>query len=602
MKRVLFILTLFIFVFVFVGVISKQPDLVLCINKGSEYDLQYANIRHWFSTDSMVAVAEDSVVSGVGKGESAILGVDGFSLKKLDVTVDAPKLSNTSLRLEVGDTESITISGITPETDISVTSNNNLVWVDKTDTGVYNITAKKDGSCNIVFLINDEKFVCNVNVYHDCIEGEPVTTKEVNCYRDGEKSVSCKICNKLLRTEKIPCLGHDYKRSICTRCNDVEYFDKDDHTVVISKVLCDSLGISLSGNVEIPKVVTIDGVQFDAVGIGYALFYNNESLISVSLPDTITYIGSSAFDGCVNLESIKWHEGIKYIGDAAFQICSSLKFLEFPNSVEYLGDFSCNHLSSLSNEIIRLPDSIKSCGKTSKYPAHMFYDCGKDETFKAFEVPPDNQYYTVIDGILYTKDCKTLVSIPRGKTFSETDGVYYMPDTVENLGELSFSRNKFIRRVVISDNLSVDTDYTNEERISYINFGNDLSVGCYGYSNVKEYDVKETNEKYCSVNGVLYTKDMKHLVAVPNHYEGVLSIPEGVEVWNKEAILSMIDYFNGIAMNKITAVEIPSTVLKIDSNQIEILNDIVKLYGTVISVSSENTAYYVDSKGMLCEK
>lgn len=70
----------------------------------------------------------------------------------------------------------------------------------------------------------------------------------------------------------------------------------------------------------------------------------------------------------------------------------------------------------------------------------------------------------------------------------------------------------------------------------------------------------------------------------------------------KEAILSMIDYFNGIAMNKITAVEIPSTVLKIDSNQIEILNDIVKLYGTVISVSSENTAYYVDSNGMLCEK
>ena len=47
-------------------------------------------------------------------------------------------------------------------------------------------------------------------------------------------------------------------------------------------------------------------------------------------------------------------------------------------------------------------------------------------------------------------------------------------------------------------------------------------------SNLREINVAEENTAYTSINGVLYTKDMKQLVYVPNAYEGNLTVPETV--------------------------------------------------------------------------
>ena len=201
------------------------------------------------------------------------------------------------------------------------------------------------------------------------------------------------------------------------------------------------------------------------------------------------------------------------------------------------------------------------------------------------------------DGILYARDGKTLVSIPRGKIFD--DGVFVVPDTVENLGELSFSRNKNIHTVVISDNMIITGEATAKEQQSYNNIGNQLSTSCYVYANVTKYQVKDSNKNYVSKDGILYTRDIDTIVAIPNKYEGILDIPEGVKSWQKEALWTDIDDFIDLAFNRITEIRIPASMEQIDEGQITAINKLVDYYGTKITVSEENSVYDADSSGHL---
>jgi hypothetical protein len=52
-----------------------------------------------------------------------------------------------------------------------------------------------------------------------------------------------------------------------------------------------------------------------------------------AMPDTVTTIGDSAFEGCANLTAIMLSSRVSEIGRFAFSSCSSLKFLSIPASV-----------------------------------------------------------------------------------------------------------------------------------------------------------------------------------------------------------------------------------------------------------------------------
>lgn len=227
----------------------------------------------------------------------------------------------------------------------------------------------------------------------------------------------------------------------------------------------------------------------------------------------------------------------------------------------------------------------------------VLYDCGTDGEFESFSISDSNKYYKVIDGILYTKDGKTLVSIPVGKFFK--DGIFEIPKGVENLGELSFSRNKSVKEIVIPDSLKVDSGISSAESKYYLNDGNDLSVGCYGYSGVERYSCYPDSKKYQCLNGVLYDKDLSRLIAVPNQYSGDLVVPEGVKYWNREAIWSEEEYFKGMAMNKIKSITIPSSIVSIDKGQIEVINNLVDIYN--IGVVSNSSRYVVNNGYLVCK-
>ena len=157
--------------------------------------------------------------------------------------------------------------------------------------------------------------------------------------------------------------------------------------------------------------------------IVYESFSNCTALKSITIPDSITSIGDSAFSGCTSLESITIPDSVTSIGDWAFGCCTSLVSITIPDSVTSIGDSAFSGCTSLEN--ITIPDSVTSIGYSA------FYNC---KSLTSIDVGADNANYTSVDGVLFNKDETELICYPAGK--EET--TFAIPDSVTSIGKYAF--------------------------------------------------------------------------------------------------------------------------------------------------------------------
>jgi hypothetical protein len=134
-------------------------------------------------------------------------------------------------------------------------------------------------------------------------------------------------------------------------------------TITITGSGCGSVAC-LVGAVSIPSV--INGLP--VVSIGSDAFFPDYLLTQVTLPDTITLIGSGAFWAC-GLTSIVIPPGVTNIGPAAFSQCSSLVSVTIPNGVQNIEFSTFFECSSLTN--ITIPSGVISIGESA------FDGCGR---------------------------------------------------------------------------------------------------------------------------------------------------------------------------------------------------------------------------------
>lgn len=105
-------------------------------------------------------------------------------------------------------------------------------------------------------------------------------------------------------------------------------------------------------NVNIPSnVTTIEDVAF-----------GNTGLMSIVIPDTVTYVGIAVFSNCVVLESVSIGSGITTISSQMFKTCTSLKSINIPSTATSIGA-SAFIQSGLTSVIV--PDSVKSIGENA---------------------------------------------------------------------------------------------------------------------------------------------------------------------------------------------------------------------------------------------
>ena len=97
-----------------------------------------------------------------------------------------------------------------------------------------------------------------------------------------------------------------------------------------------------SGNVVVPE-----GVK----EIPHSAMWSCTGMLRVTIANSVTKIGTSAFANNPQLNSITWGSGLVEIGENAFYKCSGLKSISLPNSLEKImkgGFYQCQGLTQVT--------------------------------------------------------------------------------------------------------------------------------------------------------------------------------------------------------------------------------------------------------------
>lgn len=241
------------------------------------------------------------------------------------------------------------------------------------------------------------------------------------------------------------------------------------------------------------KATEEDGEWIDEYGVKYSA--DQKKLIRV--PKNL----------CENYRIL---DGTVVICDSAFRDCLYLQEITLPSSLMNIGD-------------------------------EVFRGC---ENLQKINVAESNKVYKVIDNVLYTKDLKTIICYPAGKEYKK----FVIPPGITNIGDYAFSNcsnYSNLQEITLPSSLTNIGNGAfewcwNLQEItlpsSLTTIGGEVFRGCW---NLKEINVAESNKFYRTIDGVLYTKDLKTIICYPQGKEDVkFVIPSGVTSVGDDAFIS----------------------------------------------------------------
>jgi hypothetical protein len=123
------------------------------------------------------------------------------------------------------------------------------------------------------------------------------------------------------------------------------------------------------GSVNIPS--SINGLP--VVAIGDAAFQDRTNLVTVTIPNSVTNLGSRAFSGCSWLIGVNMPTKLPSIGDYTFWQCFQLTGITIPNTVTNIGQSAFYGCASLDH--VHMPDTVKSIGDSAFEGCWRLTDC-----------------------------------------------------------------------------------------------------------------------------------------------------------------------------------------------------------------------------------
>ncbi len=206
-------------------------------------------------------------------------------------------------------------------------------------------------------------------------------------------------------------------------CETEGHFDDDDNFIP------DLDFTSELRHLDLGEATYVDGTELPDFGF-------HSHLESIVFPKGVEKIGddTSCFSESDSLKHIILPDGLKTIG--GIQSCPNLEDLILPDSMGNIISFAFCGCKSITS--IRIPALVNI------FDGSCFAGCG----IKGYELDPRNPYFTVVDGVVYTKDLSTLVAFP-----SDFPNKHFnVPDTTRIIGFGAFMDSK-IESISLPDGL-----------------------------------------------------------------------------------------------------------------------------------------------------
>lgn len=156
-------------------------------------------------------------------------------------------------------------------------------------------------------------------------------------------------------------------------------------------------------HIVIPSKVTYQGDVYEVGELKSFNFGTNSTIESVVFEAPLTTIPNGLFRGCSKLNEVKLPETLTTIGSSAFD------------------------LTNLTE--LYLPASVTSIAGTIGEKCENNNSMGYMKELKSITVAKDNPCYKDIDGVLFTKDGKQVIKIPAKRA-----NIYEIPNGVEKIG------------------------------------------------------------------------------------------------------------------------------------------------------------------------
>ena len=265
-----------------------------------------------------------------------------------------------------------------------------------------------------------------------------------------------------------------------------------------------------SNNIKIPNTVT---------SIGSYAFNNTAISGPLYIPNSVTEIGEGAFENCMNLYSLSLQSNLKRIGNRAFYACRFSGSLTIPNSVTEIGERAFQNCTGF-NGTLTLSNKLETIGESA------FDGC----TGFTGSLTLPNSVTTIGDAAF--RACGSFTNLELSNTLSvipnqafmhcrSLSGELVIPASVTEIGNNAFSDcqnlNAVTGQVTLPKSLKKIGYYvfSNTNNIKTVNFQS-LPEGISGFLGQKKKAVSLSDESYISdkasgtVNEISYTRQMSN--------------------------------------------------------------------------------------------